>query len=171
MAALSGHAVSQTTSKRVGAAETAKERVLRNALELNQMRPIATVAAAQLRQVPEFLALEMPPGNSTSRALIAWAGTMRTTASAYGKTFASAEMERKSASCCSVVSGTSAAGGGHTTMCDTKGNEGGRKGVRAATRASVCVRMRQVAPARTSLAAKFSYTLWRDRGATRREQA
>ena len=107
----SGHGMNQTASKRARAAETAKERVLRNALELNQMRPIATIAAAQLRQVPEFLALEMPPGNRTLRALIAWAGTMRTTASAYGKTIASAEMETMSASCCSVVSGTSGPGG------------------------------------------------------------
>ena len=55
---LGGHAVDQTTSKRAGAAETAKERVLRNMLKLNQMRPIAAVAAQQLRQVPEFVALK-----------------------------------------------------------------------------------------------------------------
>ncbi len=87
---LSAHAITQTTSKRVGAAETAKERVLRNALKLNHMRPIATVAAAQLRQVPEFLALKMPPITSTSRALIAWAGAMGAAASTYSKTFVDA---------------------------------------------------------------------------------
>ena len=48
--ALSGHAVSQAASKRVGSGETAKQRVLRNALKLNHMRPIASVAAAQLKQ-------------------------------------------------------------------------------------------------------------------------
>ncbi|MEO7086828.1 MAG: hypothetical protein ABI442_07530 [Gemmatimonadaceae bacterium] len=87
---LSGHAVNQTTSKRVGAAETARERVLRNALRLNNMRPIATVAAAQLRQTPEFVAFKMPAGNSTSRTLIAWAGAMHNAAAGYSKTFTDA---------------------------------------------------------------------------------
>jgi hypothetical protein len=87
---LSSHAVNQTSSKRIGAAQVAKERVLRNALKLNQMRPIATIAAAQLRQVPEFTALKMPPANSTSRALIAWAGAMSDAASVYDKTFIAA---------------------------------------------------------------------------------
>jgi hypothetical protein len=84
---LSAHAVNQTTSKRVGAAETAKERVLRNALKLNHMRPIAAVAAAQLRQVPDFLAFRMPPKTSSSRALVAWAGAMGKAASGYVSTF------------------------------------------------------------------------------------
>jgi len=87
---LSAHAVTQTTSKRMSAAVVAKERVLRNALKLNHMRPIAAVAAAQLRQVPEFLALKMPPLNSSSRALVAWAGAMTNAASAYTKTFVDA---------------------------------------------------------------------------------
>jgi hypothetical protein len=87
---LSGHAVNQTTSKRVGAAETAKERVLRNTLKVNHMRPIAAVAAAQLRQVPDFLALKMPPRTSSSRALIAWAGAMGNAAATYGSTFVQA---------------------------------------------------------------------------------
>lgn len=87
---LNAHAVDQTASKRSSAAATAKERVLRNALKLNHMRPIATVAAAQLRQVPEFLALKMPPVTSTSRGLIAWAGAMGGAASTYAKTFVDA---------------------------------------------------------------------------------
>jgi hypothetical protein len=44
--------------------------VLRNALELNHMRPIASVAATQLKQAPEFTALRLPPANSTVRQLI-----------------------------------------------------------------------------------------------------
>src|SRR6185437_2751706 len=66
---LSAHAINQTGSQRKSIAETAKERVLRNNLKLNHMRRIAMVARAQLRQVPEFAALKMPPGLSTSRAL------------------------------------------------------------------------------------------------------
>ncbi len=84
---LSDHAVSQTSSKRAGAAQVAKERVLRNTLKLNHMRPIASIAAAQLRQVPELVALKMPPANSTSRSLINAAGAMAAAASTYRKTF------------------------------------------------------------------------------------
>jgi hypothetical protein len=87
---LNAHAVTQTSSKRMAAAVVAKERVLRNALKLNHMRPVSAVAAAQLRQVPEFLALKMPPVTSTSRTLIAWAGAMGTAARAYVKTFVDA---------------------------------------------------------------------------------
>jgi hypothetical protein len=87
VAKLSSHAANQTTSKRVGAAQTAKERVLRNALKLNHMRPIATVAAAQLSQVPDFLALKMPPKNSTSPSLVAWAALMHKAASEYTDAF------------------------------------------------------------------------------------
>ena len=88
---LSAHAVTQTTSKRMSAAIVAKERVLRNALKLNHMRPIAAVAAAQLRQVPEFLALKMPANApSTSRALSAWAGAMNSAAATSPKTFVDA---------------------------------------------------------------------------------
>ena len=84
---LSGHAANQTTTKRAAAAESAKERVLRNALKVNHLRPIATVAAAQLRQVPDFAALKMPPKNATSRALISWAAAMKTAASEYTDAF------------------------------------------------------------------------------------
>lgn len=84
---LSSHAVKQTASKRRGVAETAKQRVLRNALKVNRMRPIATVAASKLRQAPEFLALKMPPANTSSRRLIAAAGAMEEAAAGYIPTF------------------------------------------------------------------------------------
>jgi len=87
---LSAHAGDQTATKRVAAAQTAKERVLRNALKLNHMRPIATVAAAQLRQVPEFAALKMPATTSTSRGLIASATAMSKAAAAYIDAFVGA---------------------------------------------------------------------------------
>jgi hypothetical protein len=87
---LSGHAANQTTTKRAAAAESAKERVLRNALKVNHLRPIATVAAAQLRQVPDFAALELPPKNATSRALFSWAAAMKTAASEYTDAFVGA---------------------------------------------------------------------------------
>ena len=84
---LSAHAADQTTTKRTAAAEAAKERVLRNALKLNHMRPVATVAGAQLRQVPDFVALKMPPRNATSRTLISWAAAMKTAAGEYSDAF------------------------------------------------------------------------------------
>ena len=84
---LSSHAVNQAASKRVGSGETAKQRVLRNALKLNHMRPIAAVAAAQPKQVPEFVALKMAPAKSTSRQLIAAAGGMAAAATTYEQTF------------------------------------------------------------------------------------
>jgi len=87
---LSAHAADQTTTKRTAAAEAAKERVLRNALKLNHMRPIATVANAQLRQVPDFVALKMPPRNATSRTLITWAAAMKTAAGEYSDAFVGA---------------------------------------------------------------------------------
>ncbi len=87
---LSGHAADQTTTKRAAAAEAAKERVLRNALKLNHMRPIATVANAQLRQVPDFVALKMPAKTATSRTLIAWAAAMKAAAGEYASAFVGA---------------------------------------------------------------------------------
>jgi hypothetical protein len=87
---LSGHAVTQSASKRVGAGETAKQRVLRSSLRLNSMRPIAAVAAGQLKNVPEFLSLKMPKSNATSVRLIADAGAMHTAAQVYEQTFINA---------------------------------------------------------------------------------
>jgi len=87
---LSGHAADQTTTKRAASAEAAKERVLRNALKLNHMRPIATVANAQLRQVPDFVALKMPAKTATSRTLIAWAAAMKAAAGEYASAFVGA---------------------------------------------------------------------------------
>jgi hypothetical protein len=90
IANLSSHAVNQAASKRVGSAGTAKQRVLRNALKTNHMWPIATVAKAHLKQVPEFLALKMPAANTTSRRLIAAAGAMAVAAKKHAKTFTDA---------------------------------------------------------------------------------
>jgi hypothetical protein len=84
------HAVDQTTTKRAAAAEAAKERVLRNALKLNHMRPIATVANAQLRQVPDFAALKMPPKTASTRTLITWAAAMKTAAGEHASAFVGA---------------------------------------------------------------------------------
>src|ERR1700720_1834137 len=87
VATLDGHVLSQTTSKRAGAAATAKGRVLRDALEHDHLRPISTIAAAELEQVPEFLSLEMPAAHSSSRALITAAAAMGMAAARYSSVF------------------------------------------------------------------------------------
>ena len=84
---LASHAADQTSSIRAAAAETGQERVLRSKLKLNHMRPIAAVARAKLRQVPELLALVMPPADTVSRELIACAGAMSSAAALYKETF------------------------------------------------------------------------------------
>ncbi len=86
-ASLSEHAVNQSASKRLGSGETAKQRVLQSALKVNHLRPIAAVAAAELKQIPEFLAFTMPPANGSSQQLIASAGGMAKAAALYVTTF------------------------------------------------------------------------------------
>ena len=93
VSALHAHDVTLEYAQRAGTGQTAKRRVLRNILKLNHLRPIARIAAAQLRQVPEFAALAMPSCKSPSRALIAAAGAMRVAASGYPATFMAAGLD------------------------------------------------------------------------------
>lgn len=93
VAALESHAVTQAQSKRVTAAQTAKQRKLRQGLKQNHLRPIARVAEARLRKDPDFVALRMPAGNSTSRRLIAAAGAMAKAAANHAPTFVSAGLQ------------------------------------------------------------------------------
>ncbi len=78
--------VTRTTAKRLTATQAAKEHALRESLN-RQMKPIATVAAVELRQVPGLRALQMPPFNCTSRTLIDLAGTMGSAAANHTHTF------------------------------------------------------------------------------------
>ena len=68
--------VDQESSRRLARAASARHRVLRNALRLVQMRPIATIAFAELRHTTEVNALQMPPDGTTSRELIIAARAM-----------------------------------------------------------------------------------------------
>lgn len=85
--ALTGYAVTQTGSKRAALATTAKLKVLRVALRKNHLQPIATIAKAQLKQVPEFIALKMPRSNATSSALVHAGTAMHDAAALYQQTF------------------------------------------------------------------------------------
>jgi hypothetical protein len=89
---LSAHAVTQAQGKRSSKAEVAKQRVLRNALKVKFLHPIASIAAAQLSQVPDFTALKIPKGVTTSQKLIAAAVTMGEAAAKYAPTFIGAGM-------------------------------------------------------------------------------
>lgn len=80
---LSAPHVTRATAKRLAARHEAKARSVRESLKLNHMKPIATAAAAHLRDVPEFLAFAMPSHKSTSRELIDSAGAMGTAAANY----------------------------------------------------------------------------------------
>jgi hypothetical protein len=85
--ALKEHAVNQNASQQAGQGETARQRALRSALRQNHMRPIATIALAELPQVPEFVSLKMPANNVTPQRLIAAAGAMGAAAAKYESTF------------------------------------------------------------------------------------
>ena len=85
--ALQDHAVNQSASQQIGQGETAKQRALRSALRQNHMRPIATIALAELRQVPEFVSLRNPAPNLTAHKLVAAAGAMAVAARSYQSTF------------------------------------------------------------------------------------
>jgi hypothetical protein len=70
IAALQNHAVEQDAAIRIGAGRTARQRALRSALRLNHMRPIAMVAAARLRETPEFNSLRMPSRKTVPAQLV-----------------------------------------------------------------------------------------------------
>ena len=132
VATLSAHAVTQAASKRVGSAETAKQRVLRNALKLNAMRPIAAVAAAQLKQVPEFHSLKMPSANTTSARLVAAAGAMGEAATSYEQAFIDAGLPADFLARLSTAS--NALNASLTNRGNTAGNQvGATAGIKAET--------------------------------------
>ena len=76
VAQLTTFAAAQEGGNMSSRGETAKQRVLRNALRRDHMRPIAEVAKQKLRDVPEFHSLVMPAANSTSAQLVARATAM-----------------------------------------------------------------------------------------------
>jgi hypothetical protein len=78
----------QQVAGRVNAiGETAKQRTLRLALRLNHMQPIASVARAKLRTVPNFQAMTMPNPNIRIVSLLAHAHGMAEAAQPYAQVF------------------------------------------------------------------------------------
>jgi hypothetical protein len=92
IAQLSAHAVDQDAGRVNSQGETARQRALRVALRQAHMRPIALIARARLRDVPEFHALALPPERTTAARLIAAAGAMAEAASVHEQVFVSGGM-------------------------------------------------------------------------------
>jgi hypothetical protein len=86
-----GDSGGQQAAGRVSAiGETAKQRTLRLALRLNHMRPIASVAKAKLRTVPNFQAMTIPSPNIRIVSLLAHAHGMAEAAGRYAQVFVDA---------------------------------------------------------------------------------
>jgi hypothetical protein len=88
--ALEQHAVDQATADRMGDAQLAREHALTAALRINHMRPIAAIAAARLRDVPEFTVFQMPPQRIRTTELAIAAETMAKVARPYTSVFVDA---------------------------------------------------------------------------------
>jgi hypothetical protein len=93
VAQLSEHAVTQEVGTRMSKGETANQKALRVVLRFHHMKPIAEVARMRLRDVPNFIALKLPPSGSRGAALIAAAGGMADAAAPYVATFIDAGLE------------------------------------------------------------------------------
>jgi hypothetical protein len=77
----------QATSTLNAKSQTAAQEVLRRDLVNHHMRPIATIAAAHLRDVPGFKALQLPHGDVKVAVLVQDATAMAEAARAYQQVF------------------------------------------------------------------------------------
>jgi hypothetical protein len=88
--ALGQSSTSQAAGRVNAIGETANQRTLRLALRLNHMHPIASVARARLRSVPNFQAMTLPKPNTRVVSLIAHASGMAEAAQPYSQVFVDA---------------------------------------------------------------------------------
>lgn len=77
----------QAISKLSAKAQTASLKVLRRNLLEHHMLPVATIAAANLREVPGFKALTMPAWNAKDAVLVSHAAAMADAARAHQEVF------------------------------------------------------------------------------------
>jgi hypothetical protein len=91
-ATLSGYAASQTSARGGRKAAIARQSVLKNALLVKYLRPIAAIAEAQLDHAPDFAELTLPKPLSTISQLLAAATAMGNAAAKYRDTFVKAGM-------------------------------------------------------------------------------
>jgi len=76
IASFTTHAFDQDASNRSAKGETEKQRQMRLTMRAEQMAPIAEIARRDLRNVPEFGALQLPPRYAKGGAFIASADAM-----------------------------------------------------------------------------------------------
>ncbi|HTE46002.1 MAG TPA: hypothetical protein VK636_12200 [Gemmatimonadaceae bacterium] len=84
---LSELSVTQDIGARGSKGETSRKHSLRQALRQNYMTPIAELAKLNLRDVPEFASLTLPPSSITPQREIAAASSMADAAEAHKQTF------------------------------------------------------------------------------------
>jgi hypothetical protein len=101
--------------------ETAKQRTLRLALRLNHMRPIASVAKAKLRSVPNFQAMTMPDPNIRVVSLLAHAYGMAEAGQPYSQVFIDAGLPED------FIAKLTAAADAVKTSIDTRAAARGRR--------------------------------------------
>jgi len=76
VAQLTAQAVDQKAGRANGRGETARQTRLREDLRLGHMKPIAAIAKAHLRDVPEMHAFSLPASNIATTRIVALAGAM-----------------------------------------------------------------------------------------------
>jgi hypothetical protein len=86
IASFTTHAFDQDVGVRGAKGETAKQRQLRVKLRQQQMEPIALIARRNLRDVPEFAALQMPKPSVKGQAFLASASGMADAATIHHET-------------------------------------------------------------------------------------
>jgi hypothetical protein len=117
-----GQSGGQQAAGRVNAiGETAKQRTLRLALRLNHMQPIASVAKAKLRTVPNFEAMTMPHPDVRVVSLIAHANGMAEAAQPYAQMFIDAGLPQD------FIAQLRAAADAVTSSIDTRAAARGRR--------------------------------------------
>ncbi len=84
---LSDYSVTQDSADRGGRGETARQHALRLTLRRSYMRPVAKLAQLELRSVPEFVALTLPPTTTPPQRLVAAAYAMAEAAGAHAQVF------------------------------------------------------------------------------------
>ena len=84
---LTTQAIDQSAGLVASKGETGRQRVLRTTLRQAHMKPIATVARAKLRDVPEFRALQLPDARISTQRLATAAGAMAEAADKHAQVF------------------------------------------------------------------------------------
>ena len=131
----------QAISKLNAKAQTASLKVLRRNLVQHHMVPVATIAAAHLREVPGFKALEMISSKAKDAVLVAHAAAMADAARAHQQVFVSNGRPQDFADALEVAA-TAVRAAVDARAVDVRGKAAARDGLKAtAGRATAVVRL------------------------------